>query len=159
MELSNKISSVLVFLVALSLLHSIHAQDAIKDFLNGHNFARKAVGNKPLEWDPVLEQYAKDYAAKHKDCQLTHTGGPYGENLAMSPIEMYGLDAVSMWVGEKKYYSYEARNCVGGGECGHYLQVIWNTSTHLGCAKMKCDTGGTWIGCNYNPPPKGDLPY
>ncbi|KAL6198468.1 hypothetical protein ACLB2K_028257 [Fragaria x ananassa] len=133
MELS-KISSVLASLVvALSLLHSIYAQDSIKDYLNAHNYARRAVGNKPLEWDPVLEQYAKDYANKHLDCQLMHTGGPYGENLAMG---------CGMWVYEKKFYIYEARNCVGGGECGHYLQVIWNKSTHLGCAKVNCTDGG-----------------
>ncbi|XP_062014642.1 pathogenesis-related protein 1-like [Rosa rugosa] len=154
-----KISSVWISLVALSLLHSIYAQDRIIDFLNGHNFARREVGNKDLEWDPVLERYATDYAKKHiHDCQLIHTGGPYGENLASSPIEMFGLDAVSMWVYEKKNYNYETKSCVGG-ECGHYLQVIWNTTTHLGCAKLRCNNGGTWIGCNYNPPPQGDLPY
>ncbi|PRQ22203.1 hypothetical protein RchiOBHm_Chr6g0247701 [Rosa chinensis] len=154
-----KISSVLISLVALSLLHSIFAQDSIKDYLNGHNFARAAVGNGPMVWDDELARFAQDYAAKHThDCQLVHSGYKYGENLAMSWGEMFGLDAVSMWVGEKPNYDYNSNSCVGG-ECGHYLQVIWNTSTHLGCAKARCNNGGTWIGCNYNPPPSGDRPY
>ncbi|KAL6211854.1 hypothetical protein ACLB2K_017077 [Fragaria x ananassa] len=155
-----KLSSVLISLVALlSLLHSLYAQDSIQDYLNSHNFARLAVGNVPMEWDLELERFAQDYASKHvHDCQLVHSGYKYGENLAMSWGEMFGLDAVSMWVGEKQNYDYASNSCVGG-ECGHYLQVIWNTSTHLGCAKARCKNGGTWIGCNYKPPPSGDRPY
>ncbi|KAF2294253.1 hypothetical protein GH714_008615 [Hevea brasiliensis] len=39
--------------------------------------------------------------------------------------------------------------------------VVWHNSVRLGCAKMKCNNGGTFIGCNNDPPGNfdGQRPY
>jgi pathogenesis-related protein 1 len=82
-------------------------------------------------------------------CQLVHSGGPYGENLAWSSADLTVTAAVNMWVGEKPNYNYNSNSCVGG-ECLHYTQVVWRNSVRLGCAKVKCNNGrSTIISCNY----------
>lgn len=79
------------------------------------------------------------------------SGGPYGENLAWGSGDLSGTAAVNMWVAEKSKYDYNANSCVGG-ECRHYTQVVWTNSVRLGCAKVRCNSGGTIISCNYDPP-------
>ncbi|KAG4114361.1 hypothetical protein ERO13_D12G041532v2 [Gossypium hirsutum] len=56
-----------------------------------------------------------------------------------------------MWVNEKANYNYNSNRCAAGKVCGHYTQVVWRNSVHLGCAKVKCNNGGTFIVCNYSP--------
>ncbi|XP_050363699.1 pathogenesis-related protein 1-like [Argentina anserina] len=150
---SSKISLLLISLVAaLSLLHFTHAQNSPQDYLNAHNSARAAVGVAGLKWDNNLAGYAQRYANSHiRDCNMVHSGGPYGENLAKSTGDLSGTDAVKMWVGEKAYYSYNSNTCAPGKVCGHYTQVVWRNSVRVGCAKVRCNNGGTFISCNYDP--------
>lgn len=38
---------------------------------------------------------------------------------------------------------------------GHATQVLWTTTTEIGCAQASCDKNGTpytFVTCNYNPP-------
>jgi pathogenesis-related protein 1 len=74
---------------------------------------------------------------------------------------MNGTEAVKLWVDEKPYYDYNSNSCVNGEMCGHYTQVVWRKSLRIGCAKVKCDNGGTFITCNYDPPGNyvGERPY
>ncbi|XP_027346994.1 pathogenesis-related protein 1-like [Abrus precatorius] len=154
--------SVLCFLVLAIISHHVaHAQDSQKDYVSAHNDARSEVGVQGLSWNDTVAQYAQNYANKRKsDCQLIHSNGPYGENLAGSTGDVSGVDAVKLWVDEKSYYDYESNSCVGG-ECGHYTQVVWRNSIHLGCAKVRCDNGGTFVICNYDPRGNyiGERPY
>ena len=71
-----------------------------------------------------------------------------------------GIDVVKLWVNEKANYDYNSNSCVGG-ECLHYTQVVWRNSVRLGCAKVRCNNGGTFIGCNYDLPGNyvGQKPY
>ncbi|BBG95244.1 pathogenesis-related protein-1-like protein [Prunus dulcis] len=50
--------------------------------------------------------------------------------------------------------------CVGD-ECGHYTQVVWRNSVHLGCARAKCDNNWVFVICSYEPPGnyEGERPY
>ncbi|KAI9072201.1 hypothetical protein K1719_016583 [Acacia pycnantha] len=74
---------------------------------------------------------------------------------------MSGADAVKMWVDEKVYYDNDNNSCASGQECGHYTQVAWKDLVRVGCAKVTCDNGGTFIGYNYDPPGNynGQKPY
>ncbi|RZB63360.1 Pathogenesis-related protein 1 [Glycine soja] len=120
--------------------------------VDAHNAARSEVGVPDLAWDDSVAAYAENYANQRKgDCALIHSGGEYGENIAMSTGELSGTDAVKMWVDEKANYDHDSNSCVGG-ECLHYTQVVWRDSVRLGCAKVTCDNGGTFITCNYDPP-------
>ncbi|KAJ7946844.1 pathogenesis-related protein 1-like [Quillaja saponaria] len=146
----SKISLTLVSLMAIAILS--FAQDSPQDFVNAHNRARAQVGVGPINWDERVANYARNYVNQLKgSCKLVHSSGPYGENLAWGSPDLSGTAAVNMWVGEKKYYNYNSNSCVGG-ECRHYTQVVWRNSVRLGCAKVRCPSGGSIISCNYDPP-------
>lgn len=147
-----KMSFALVCLLGLALLQPTLAQDSPQDYLQAHNAARAAVGVQALTWDPNLAAYAQRYANSRKgDCNLVHSGGPYGENIAKSSGDMSGTAAVNLFVAEKAYYDYNSNTCAPNKVCGHYTQVVWRNSARVGCAKVRCNNGGTFIGCNYDP--------
>ncbi|KAL5787950.1 hypothetical protein ACOSP7_004899 [Xanthoceras sorbifolium] len=128
-----------------------HAQDSPQDYLDAHNAARSQVGVGPVTWDDQVAAYAQNYANQRiSDCSLVHSDGSYGENIAMSSGDLSGTDAVQMWVNEMINYDYNSNSC-----------VVWRNSVRIGCAKVRCNTGGTFIGCNYDPPGNfiGELPY
>ncbi|KAI6678233.1 hypothetical protein NL676_039029 [Syzygium grande] len=144
-----------IFLAALTLvlIPLSAAQNSPKDYVAAHNKARSRVGVGRIAWDQRVASYAMDYAKKlAKDCRrLVHSGGPYGENLAWASSDLTGTKAVGMWVAEKPYYNYKSNSCTPGKVCGHYTQVVWRRSVRLGCARVKCATGGTLVTCNYDP--------
>ncbi|KAE8008192.1 hypothetical protein FH972_004729 [Carpinus fangiana] len=152
----------LLCLFGLTLLRLSFAQDTQQDYLKAHNDARAAVGVGPMTWDDKVAAYARDYANKRiGDCNLVHSGGPYGENIAWGSAGLSGTAAVKMWVDEKANYNYNSNSCAAGKVCGHYTQVVWRNSVRLGCAKVRCNSGGTFITCNYDPPGNyvGQKPY
>ncbi|XP_022762227.1 pathogenesis-related protein 1-like [Durio zibethinus] len=162
MEFSKVSSLAVTCLMALAIVLPSHAQDSPQDYLNAHNTARAAVGVGPMTWDNNVAAYAENYANQRiGDCNLVHSSGPYGENLAWSSGDLSGTDAVTMWVNEKADYDYNSNTCAPGKVCGHYTQVVWSKSVRLGCAKVRCNNGGTFIGCNYDPPGNfiGEKPY
>ena len=61
-------------------------------------------------------------------------GGPYGENLA----EGFATPALGIgaWAAEEKHYTYP-----DGGfaeSTGHFTQLVWQNTTHVGCAAVNC---------------------
>ncbi|THG10413.1 hypothetical protein TEA_025184 [Camellia sinensis var. sinensis] len=67
---------------SLALL-CIISLDSPQDYLNAHNAAGAQVGVGPMTWDNNVAAYAHSYAiSRMGDCNLIHSGGPYGENLA-----------------------------------------------------------------------------
>ncbi|XP_010517589.1 PREDICTED: pathogenesis-related protein 1-like [Camelina sativa] len=145
-------SRLLIVFVALvgALVLPTKAQDSPQDYLRVHNQARAAVGVGPMQWDETVAAYARSYAAQLRgNCRLVHSRGPYGENLSWGSSDLSGVSAVNMWVNEKANYNYASNTC--NGVCGHYTQVVWRNSVKLGCAKVRCNNGGTIISCNYSP--------
>ncbi|KAK7246659.1 hypothetical protein RIF29_41529 [Crotalaria pallida] len=154
--------------LALAIVsHVANAQDSKQDYLDAHNAARSEVNVPNLVWDDTVAAFAQNYADQRRgDCNLIHSGGGgiYGENLAMSTGDMSGKDAVNLWVDEKPNFNYNEpipNCCVGGQQCLHYTQVVWRNTKSIGCAKVKCNNGGTFITCNYYPPGNyvGQKPY
>ncbi|KAK6916273.1 CAP domain [Dillenia turbinata] len=150
----TRVSFALIFVLGLALVQSALAQSSPQDFLNPHNEARAAVGVGPLVWDDTVAAFALKYATERKDCAMMHSGGPYGENIATGGGDFDGEMASKMWIGEKPNYDYSSDSCVGG-ECRHYTQVVWRNSVRIGCARVRCDNGGVFITCNYDP--KGNI--
>ncbi|KAJ0847776.1 putative CAP superfamily protein [Helianthus annuus] len=72
----------------------------------------------------TVAAYARGYAYHRLgDCDMEHSQGPFGENLAEGYGDQFtATDAVNMWVGEKQYYEYGSNSCVD--ECRHYTQVV-----------------------------------
>lgn len=151
----------LIILLSTLLVKSSDAQNAAQDYINNHNSARSAVGVGNMVWNTTLAAYAQTYANSRKgDCQLVHSNGPYGENLAKGNNGFTGTAAVKLWVDEKPYYSYNTNACAGG-ECLHYTQVVWQSSYRVGCARVQCNNGWWFVSCNYDPPGNwdGEWPY
>lgn len=157
----SKILPLLVCLVSLALVHPSHAQNSQQDYLNAHNAARSQVTVANIIWDNTVAAYALNYAnSRISNCDLVHSNGPYGENLAKGSGSFTGTAAVNLWVAEKPYYDYASNSCVGG-QCLHYTQVVWRNSVRVGCARVKCTNGWWFVSCNYDPPGNyiGERPY
>ncbi|NXU93754.1 PI16 inhibitor, partial [Xiphorhynchus elegans] len=118
-------------------------------------------------WDTELEALAQSYAEK---CIWDHNKerGRRGENLfAMAP--MLELEfAVEDWNGEEMFYNFTTSTCVPGQMCGHYTQVVWGDTQHIGCGAKFCEKiegieteNMHLLVCNYYPPGnvKGKRPY
>ncbi|KAJ6751090.1 hypothetical protein OIU85_001599 [Salix viminalis] len=152
MEMSKIALAIISLISTLAIVHHAHAQDSQQDFLRAHNTARASVGVGPMRWSSTVAAYARNYTnGLRRRCKMVHSCGPYGENLARGSANLTGTAAVKMWVDEWRYYDYDSNSCVGG-ECMHYTQVVWRKSVRLGCAKVRCNNGGTIISCNYDPP-------
>lgn len=122
------------------------------EILDAHNAKRALHGANPLVWDPVLAQYAADYAATSFSCdrvRLIHSGGPYGENLAAGYVG--GEEPVDAWYDEINEYDYS--NPGYSEATGHFTQLIWASTTAVGCAEVKCDNAWRqYTICEYYPP-------
>nr|WDS83921.1 pathogenesis-related protein 1 [Musa acuminata] len=161
---SNHASALVVCALALSMACTAVAQNTQQDVVDVHNSARAAVGVGPVSWDDDIASYAQKFANKRvTDCQLVHSGGPYGENLFWGTGRAFTLtEAVNVWIAEKQYYDYENNSCADGQVCGHYTQVVWQNTTAIGCAWTQCSDGtGIFIVCDYSPAGNfvGQRPY
>ena len=79
--------------------------DFASSVLAEHNKKRALHKDTPaLSWSDTLASYAQDYADNY-DCSgtLTHSGGPYGENLALG---YDGPAAVDAWYNEISNYDF-----------------------------------------------------
>jgi pathogenesis-related protein 1 len=165
---ASTLSLLLLFTLVLPYLSMLAvADDTSQAYLDPHNAARADVGVAPLVWSTTLENYALTYSQSqiYQCASLTHSGGPYGENLfwGSAGANWTPQDAVASWVSEKQYYDEPSNTCSApeGQTCLHYTQVVWSSTTELGCASVPCQDGSTFIMCSYNPPGNwdGERPY
>lgn len=119
------------------------------DLLDRHNELRALHGSGKLTWNWTLAEFAADYANRTLDCnnlKLVHSGGPYGENLAAGYSG--GFAPVQVWYDEIKLYDYKKPGF--SEETGHFTQLIWNSTTELGCAIVNCNNEwGQYTICEY----------
>lgn len=114
--------------------------------LSEHNKLRSLHGSQSLTWNETLVEYAQAYSNAY-NCSgiLTHSGGHYGENLA---IGYTPINAVDAWYNESTTYNYSKQNTV----YNHFTQLVWNNTSNLGCAYKYCnEVWGTYIICSYYP--------
>lgn len=143
-----------------------------------HNRWRKTVGVPPLSYSPELAASAQEWANHLKQtnqCRMQHSkpDGKYGENLFWASAVQWSdgkrevqkvspKKVVADWIGERADYDYKNNSCAKGKMCGHYTQVIWKTTTAVGCAVAVCDDTleQVWV-CRYQPPGNwvGKKPY
>jgi hypothetical protein len=113
------------------------------------NAARAMVGEMPLHWDPIAAQVALTYA---DECNYAHNpqagaeydalggSGGLGENIAAGAPSQTVSSAVSSWLAEQTSYDHATNQCAAGKVCGHYTQIVWSTTTGVGCAAASCTT-------------------
>ncbi len=146
--------------------------------LERHNEIREVVFyNKPLSWSDDLERDAQSYAntlaqSGKFEHDLKNKSNEYGENL-YATVNYNGEiptfeEAVDNWSVEEQFYSYSDNSCSVDAEntiqvgitkydtCGHYTQIIWKSTSLVGCAKAQYKTGdlkdGYVIVCKYSSP-------
>lgn len=125
-----------------------------REFLQAHNKFRSAFQVPPLTWDRNLTRFARRWGEKcAADCKMTHSYGPYGENMFWGKLEHWTpTEVVESWAGEDKFYNLNNNECAAGQMCGHYTQIIWKESLRLGCARVNCANGELLVICEYDPP-------
>jgi len=141
------------------------SQEEINIIVETHNYWRADVGvSETLVWSEEMAKLAADWAKqlKKKNCGFEHRpNNNYGENLFMGTSGYYGpKDVVDSWASEKADYNYARNKCKSGKICGHYTQIVWETTQKVGCAKIDCGGYDIWV-CNYAPPGNwvGEKPY
>jgi hypothetical protein len=165
-------------LVALSLGAPVARATAAPDvtqfparLLAAHNAVRAQAGQPPLAWDPALAQGAATYAvqlALTNSFQHSDRGARrgVGENLWMGTHAAFNYEAmVRGWASESRYFmpgQFPAVSRSGNwADVGHYTQMIWPTTTHVGCA-LASNARSDFLVCRYSPAGNIDgrqLPY
>lgn len=120
------------------------------DILEAHNAKRKLHGVKPFAWNETLVKYAEEYASSSFSCDnvtLVHSNGPYGENLAAGYSG--GYKPVDAWYNEIELYDFSEPHY--NESTGHFTQVIWKSTSQIGCARVICDNSwGQYTICEYS---------
>ncbi|KAJ5917446.1 hypothetical protein N7466_011000 [Penicillium verhagenii] len=134
--------------------------------LYNHNIHRSNHSVSSLEWSADLESSAYTLAAR---CTYEHDtsidGGGYGQNIG------YGVTASDvgvmitnlMYNDEIEYfptpYGESDPSMSDFDKWGHFSQIVWKATTHVGCATVVCDPLGDvdssdalpFTVCNYSP--------
>lgn len=170
-----------VTILLLAVLIPLHAQNESKNFnklvLDRHNYYRSIAGLSALQWSKVLEKNSAQWASslkRNNRCRMKHSGKNFrsnkggfsyiGENLAWryysgslkidkSTVNM----SVDGWYNEIRDFQYSSRGivCPKRGKkraTGHFTQLMWDKTTHLGCAAVSCNNDKEiLLVCQYGP--------
>lgn len=116
-----------------------------------HNKDRAQHCAPPLSWSPQLAQVAQTWANSLRDrgCLFEHSRGSYGENLAAGTTGALPPEAVvAMWYDEVAKYRFPDGGF--GMDTGHFTQLVWRSTTQVGCGMSQCKGMDIWV-CNYDP--------
>ncbi|KAF9448246.1 PR-1-like protein [Macrolepiota fuliginosa MF-IS2] len=123
-------------------------------FLQGHNTVRAKHNAKPLTWSVPLAEKAEQWADA---CNFRHTNGvlsdtPYGENIVAATGDFPISAAMATFVQDADQFNPLNPTYT------HFAQVIWKSTTEVGCAVSRCDGifdkslgPATLYVCLYNP--------
>lgn len=139
-----------------------------------HNNHRANHTVKDLSWDNGLASTAQTIA---QSCVYAHNttanGGGYGQNIGAGyyPSQVPAMLTNGMYNGEINYYPGYVYPNNGTGDpdmtnfsrWGHFSQIVWNSTTKVGCYTQYCPGGLAntpsnvrpyFTVCNYSPPGK-----
>ena len=140
-------------------------EDDMAGILDLHNDLRRPLGLSDLIYDDELASISARWAQhleEEEDCTLMHErGSPHGENLYWTSGKGRIERVVGAWAAEVEFYDYESNTCEEGKVCGHYKQLVWADTAHVGCAARRCASGPEIWMCSYLPPGNvvGQHPY
>jgi hypothetical protein len=150
--------SVMVMLAALSIGMPACAQDdsdGPTELLAAHNAYRASLGLPPLRWSDRLAADAQQWADHLAETgTFEHSGA--GQNLAMATAGTESLtQLVDLWGSEQAHFTdgyFPAISTTGNWmDVGHYSQIIWRTTTEVGCGFAE-NEGRDILVCDYDPP-------
>lgn len=129
--------------------------------LAAHNRERANFGSAPLVWDPVLASSAASYGPALAGIgRLQHSPRQsrpgQRENLWSGTRGYYSPEQmVGAWVGERRYFRpgiFPNVSTTGNWlDVSHYTQLVWPTTTRLGCA-IHTSRSTDFLICRYSPP-------
>lgn len=136
------------------------------EMVKAHNRWRREVGVPPVRWAADLGRIAQQWAEHLRaanGCKMVHSQTKkLGENLHWASARKWSdgrtqrqnmtpTQVTDSWGSEKADYNYAANTCADGEMCGHYTQMVWESSTEMGCGMAFCsDDSQVWV-CNYRP--------
>ncbi|KAL8712754.1 MAG: hypothetical protein Q9220_002962 [cf. Caloplaca sp. 1 TL-2023] len=123
--------------------------------LEHHNIHRANHSADALQWDDTMASYAQQVA---QSCVYDHDrtpgGGGYGQNIAAgTPANQiaqvltngYYNDEMMLFPG----YGNDNPDMSNFEKWGHFSQVLWQTTTHVGCYTATCSPPGkSLLDCN-----------
>ena len=163
----SRLTKVPVLAALLGFAFASPALGAVQDasqfparILAAHNAARGQLGEQALAWDSALAEAAATYAAQlaitnsfqHSD---RHQRPGIGENLWMGTRGYYSYEAmIGAWAGERRDFVagvFPSVSRSGNWEnVGHYTQMVWPTTTRVGCA-LASNATTDYLVCRYSP--------
>lgn len=135
---------------------------------NARNGIRYATSMPLMQWSSAL---AAEVATWVKKCDqsTTWSDASVGFNLGFGDDSQVWAVA-NGWASQSSNYTYTTSTCTtstvtpavcgtcSSGNfkyCNSYLQIIWASSTSMGCAKSRCTSSSgaatTWVMCAYSP--------
>uniref|UniRef100_V5H8I7 Putative scp gapr-1 like scp-like extracellular protein n=2 Tax=Ixodes ricinus TaxID=34613 RepID=V5H8I7_IXORI len=133
--------------------------------LREHNKYRTKHHVPALKTDPTLYIKARAWAIRLAKWDST-SYVPHeklhgiGENIywmtyAKKPYSQYAPKAVKYWYDENIYYNYQT-----GGysqHTAHFTQMVWKSTTRVGCAYAVSTSSTIFVVCKYSP--QGNIPH
>ncbi|TPP62300.1 hypothetical protein FGIG_10844 [Fasciola gigantica] len=149
-----------------------HEYDTLNTLMiKWHNEARRRISECLVPGQPASEKlpqlvydqqlaeqaqrWANNCTNRHDDWKdREHPKWQYvGQNWA--PNRSYEI-SFNDWFIEHLNYTFETMECDLGEQCGHYIQIVANRTTHIGCGSAMCKKSirtpwRTTVVCNYGP--------
>ncbi|XP_039707262.1 C-type lectin domain family 18 member C-like isoform X7 [Pteropus medius] len=119
-----------------------------------------AANMRRMDWSENLAQQAQARAtlcgAPAPRLPSTHRATPQvGWNVQLLPKGSASfIHVVGLWFAEGQQYSHAAAECAHNATCTHYTQLVWATSSQLGCGRHPCSGGQAEMEafvCAYSP--------
>ncbi|KAL1305242.1 hypothetical protein AAFC00_002157 [Neodothiora populina] len=145
-----------------------HATTYQQRVLVHHNVHRANHSASALTWSSSLANTAAKIA---NSCVYAHDvntdGGGYGQNIAagVTPDKISAVITDLFYNGEVNYYTQYGKSDTDMSnfeKWGHFSQVVWKSTTQVGCATVDCSAKGLqnvgsnvapyFTVCNYGPP-------
>uniref|UniRef100_A0A5K3F4B1 SCP domain-containing protein n=1 Tax=Mesocestoides corti TaxID=53468 RepID=A0A5K3F4B1_MESCO len=165
-----------ILLLASYVMAQVPTQAERRAILQYHNQIRQKVqppasNMKLMGYSLKMEKLAMEWASQcrweHPDPKFYTQYEGIGQNLALrgGPKQTFTKMAEG-WYNEVKHYNYSSNYC--SRVCGHYTQMVWASTTVVGCAMHRCDSlRPSWpkpvylMACQYAPGGNyiGEWPY
>ncbi|EFX06028.1 extracellular scp domain containing protein [Grosmannia clavigera kw1407] len=123
----------------------------VSAILNSTNFFRSEHNATAATWNTTTAAFATAYLENDTDCTFAHSGGPYGENIAIGCSD--AASCVDAWGNERREYDFSHPAFTEA--TGHFSQLVWKNSTTVGCGRRLCSNkqknSGWFLVCEYWP--------